>query len=156
VGSGLGAEDGADRGQSSRGAGAVDHSVEQLLHLRAAAEQEVATVLDLVDRKASLNPLRCCSSESRAKHRHALEIHRWQTEGWAEPCSSAVAGRGRQLFCAVVAAGAFAVAMYLLRNQHRREERHGEQPLRSWPWLAGRLRGSVAAGPLEPNGDRRC
>jgi hypothetical protein len=35
VGSGLGAEDGAHRGHVQAGAGAVDHPVEQLLHLRA-------------------------------------------------------------------------------------------------------------------------
>jgi hypothetical protein len=52
----------------------------------------------------------------------------------------ALAGRGRQ---PVLRRGhrAFAVAVYLLGKQHC-EDAVTSKPLRSWPWPAGRLRGS--------------
>ena len=48
---GFGAEDGAHRGHVQPGAGAVHHSVKQLLHLSADVKQQVAAVLDLVNRE---------------------------------------------------------------------------------------------------------
>lgn len=47
---GLGAEDSAHRGHVQAGAGTVHHPVKQLLHLGAAAKQQVAAVFDLLDR----------------------------------------------------------------------------------------------------------
>ena len=45
----CGAEDGADLGHIQSRAGAVDHGVEHPLHRRAVGEDQVATVLELID-----------------------------------------------------------------------------------------------------------
>jgi hypothetical protein len=52
----FGAEDGAHRGHVQAGAGPVHDAVEQVLHLRAGAEQQVAAVLHLVDRVGVAEP----------------------------------------------------------------------------------------------------